>query len=85
MWQNFFSRLVPAPDPPYHQPARSCNGALVKLRVAAEHYRLMGEIEYDPYARLTYQAWQSLETKRVAAGMERLAKEARALPSPDAN
>ncbi len=54
-------------------PARSHNGGLVKLRVAAEHYRLMGEIDADPYARLTYQAWQSLETERVVADFERLA------------
>ena len=53
-------------------PACSQDGALVKLRVAAEHYRLMGEAEIDPYARLTYQAWQSLETERVAAQFERL-------------
>ncbi len=58
-------------------PARSRNGALVKLRAAAENYRLMGEIDHDPYARLTYQAWQSLETEGVAADFERLAGEAR--------
>ncbi len=45
-------------------PARSPNGALVKLRVAAEHYRLMGDIDGgDHYALLTYQAWQALETE----------------------
>ncbi|MCZ6741041.1 MAG: hypothetical protein O7D27_02645 [Alphaproteobacteria bacterium] len=46
-------------------PARSHDGALVKLRVAAEHYRLMGDIDCDPYARLAYQAWQGLETEPV--------------------
>ena len=53
-------------------PARSPNGALVKLRVAAEHLRLMGEIKADCYSLLTYQAWQGLETECVAADFERL-------------
>jgi hypothetical protein len=55
-------------------PAHSPNGALVKLRVAAEHLRLMDDIAGDPYARLTYQAWKGLETERV--DFERLAGEA---------
>ena len=49
-------------------PARSHDGALVKLRVAVEHYRLMGDIDCDPYARLAYQAWQGLETEPVNFG-----------------
>ena len=53
-------------------PADSREGALVKLRAAAEHYWLMGDIDCDPYALLTYQAWQSLETERVAPDFERL-------------
>ena len=56
-------------------PTRSPNGALVKLRVAAEHYRLMGDIDDDPYALLTYQAWQGLETEPI--NFERLMREAR--------
>ncbi len=44
-------------------PARSGNGALVKLRVAAEHYRLMGDIDDSLETRLTYQAWEALETE----------------------
>ena len=46
-------------------PAHSPSGALVKLRVAAEHFRVMGEIETGKYALLTYQAWQALETEPV--------------------
>ncbi len=44
-------------------PARSHHGALVKLRVAAEFYRLMGDIDDSLETRLTYQAWQALETE----------------------
>ncbi len=46
-------------------PACSHDGAIVKLRVAAEHYRLMGDVEIDPYDRLAYQAWQSLDSEPV--------------------
>ena len=44
-------------------PARSHHGALVKLRVVAELYRLMGDIDNTLETRLTYQAWQALETE----------------------
>ena len=44
-------------------PARSHHGALVKLRVVAELYRLMGDIDDTLETRLTYQAWQALETE----------------------
>ncbi len=44
-------------------PARSHHGALVKLRVAAESYRLMGDIDDSLETRLTYQAWEALETE----------------------
>ncbi len=57
-------------------PARSGNGALVKLRVAAEHLRLMGEIKADCYSLLTYQAWQGLEGEAATADFERLVGEA---------
>ncbi len=44
-------------------PARSHHGALVKLRVAAEYLRLMDDIDDTLETRLTYQAWQALETE----------------------
>ena len=44
-------------------PARSHYGALVKLRVAAESYRLMGDIDDNLETRLTYQAWEALEAE----------------------
>ncbi|MCZ6742974.1 MAG: hypothetical protein O7D27_12535 [Alphaproteobacteria bacterium] len=55
-------------------PARSHHGALVKLRVAAEFYRLMGDIDDSLETRLTYQAWEALETesfdfKRLMRGL----------------
>lgn len=53
-------------------PARSPNGALVKLRVVAENLRIMGDIDEDLNSRLTYQAWQGLETDPV--DFERLMK-----------
>ncbi len=45
-------------------PARSRHGALVKLRVVAEFYRLMGDIDDSSETRLIYQAWEALETER---------------------
>ena len=45
-------------------PARSHHGALVKLRVVAEYLRLMGDIDDSQETRLTYQAWETLETER---------------------
>ncbi len=52
-------------------PAHSLDGALVKLRVVVAQDWITGEIN-DPFGRLTYQAWQSLETQHVAADFERL-------------
>ena len=49
-------------------PARSHHGVLVKLRVVAEHYRLMGDIDDSRESRLTYQAWQALETESFDFG-----------------
>ena len=46
-------------------PARSHHGALVKLRVVVEFYRLMGDIDNTQETRLIYQAWQALETEPV--------------------
>ena len=58
-------------------PARSHHGALVKLRLAAEFYRLMGDIDDSQETRLTYQAWETLETERFDFERLRLAGEAR--------
>ena len=44
-------------------PVHSPNGALVKLRIAAENLRLMNDIDDGVYSTLTYQAWQALETE----------------------
>ncbi len=49
-------------------PAFSIEGILVKLRITGTHYHLMersGGEWNDPYAHLTWQAWQALE--RLAA------------------
>ena len=58
-------------------PARSHHGALVKLRVVAEFYRLMGDIDDSSETRLIYQAWEALETERFNFECLRLAGEAR--------
>ncbi len=58
-------------------PARSYHGALVKLRVVAEFYRLMGDIDDSSETRLIYQAWEALETERFNFECLRLAGEAR--------
>ncbi len=58
-------------------PARSHRGALVKLRVVAEYYRLMGDIDDSSETRLIYQAWQALETEALDFERLRLAGEAR--------
>ncbi len=58
-------------------PARSHHGALVKLRLAAEFYRLMGDIDDSSETRLIYQAWEALETERFEFESLRLAGEAR--------
>ncbi len=58
-------------------PARSYHGALVKLRVVAEFYRLMGDIDDSSETRLIYQAWEALETERFDFECLRLAGEAR--------
>ena len=52
-------------------PAQSVDGVLAQLRMAGTHYLLerSGEEWHDPYAQLTWQAWDALE---------RLAGEARA-------
>ncbi len=57
-------------------PVHSPDGALVKLRVAAEHLRLMGDIGEggDPYFQLVYQAWEGLETEPI--DFERIMREA---------
>ena len=57
-------------------PARSVNGALVKLRIVIAQGWVTGEND-DTFGCLTYQAWQSLETESAAADFERLAGEAR--------
>ncbi len=44
--------------------AQSLAGVLVQLRMAGTHYHLTGrdgEEWYDPYAKLTWQAWDGLE------------------------
>ncbi len=58
-------------------PARSHHGALVKLRVVAEFYRLMGDIDDSSETRLIYQAWEALETERFNFECLRLAGAAR--------
>ncbi len=58
-------------------PARSHHGARVKLRVVAEFYRLMGDIDDSQETRLIYQAWQALETEAFDFERLRLMGEAR--------
>ena len=42
-------------------PARSLDGALVKLRVVVAQHRIMDELPHDCFARLTCEALQALE------------------------
>ena len=69
----FFDRQWRLRDRIGEIPARSINGALVKLRIVVAQGWVMGEND-DTYGRLTYQAWQSLETESGAAAFERLAE-----------
>ena len=67
-------------------PARSFEGALVKLRMAGTHCGLEGQDDNpDPYGRLTWQAWQGLERITTAAPQdERLAGTTTAVETPPA-